>query len=211
MEVTILEDFWSKICNVFATKGQLAATAALKANVSTTLAGYGITDAYTKTEVNGLVGSGTQEQADWNQTDNTAVDYIKNKPTIPTVPTNVSSFTNDAGYLTSHQDISGKEDVTAIQAVASGSTLSAALNKYYRFDYNVGTLAITLPSVSGVTGLKGIVFSFTTGSSPAVTFTSTGGVSIDYQAYYAIIANTKYEINVLYNGSKWIINYAIID
>ena len=25
---------------------------------------------------------------------------LSNKPTIPTVPTNVSSFTNDAGYLT---------------------------------------------------------------------------------------------------------------
>lgn len=35
---------------------------------------------------------------------------LLNKPTIPTVPTNVSAFTNDAGYLTSHQDISGKVD-----------------------------------------------------------------------------------------------------
>lgn len=33
---------------------------------------------------------------------------------LPTVPTNVSSFTNDAGYLTSHQDISGKEDKTKV-------------------------------------------------------------------------------------------------
>ena len=31
----------------------------------------------------------TQQQADWAQTDNTAVDYIKNKPTIPTIPTNL--------------------------------------------------------------------------------------------------------------------------
>lgn len=36
---------------------------------------------------------------------------LTNKPTIPTVPTNVSAFTNDAGYLTQHQDISGKVDV----------------------------------------------------------------------------------------------------
>ncbi len=35
---------------------------------------------------------------------------LTNKPTIPTVPTTVSSFTNDAGYLTAHQDISGKAD-----------------------------------------------------------------------------------------------------
>ena len=31
----------------------------------------------------------TQQQADWAQTDDTAVDYIKNKPEIPTIPTNL--------------------------------------------------------------------------------------------------------------------------
>lgn len=35
---------------------------------------------------------------------------LSGKPTIPTVPTNVSSFNNDSGYLTEHQDISGKAD-----------------------------------------------------------------------------------------------------
>lgn len=49
-------------------------------------------------------GSVEQQQTDWGQTDESAVDYIKNKPT------NVSSFVNDAGYLTEHQDISGKQD-----------------------------------------------------------------------------------------------------
>ena len=33
---------------------------------------------------------------------------------IPTVPKNVSAFTNDAGYLTEHQNISGKLDATAL-------------------------------------------------------------------------------------------------
>ena len=37
---------------------------------------------------------------------------LSDKPTIPTVPTNVSAFTNDAGYLTEHQDISGKANVS---------------------------------------------------------------------------------------------------
>lgn len=32
---------------------------------------------------------------------------LSNKPTIPTIPANVSAFTNDAGYLTSHQSLSG--------------------------------------------------------------------------------------------------------
>ena len=32
-------------------------------------------------------------------------DDLSNKPIIPTVPTNVSAFTNDAGYLTQHQSL----------------------------------------------------------------------------------------------------------
>lgn len=88
-------------------------------------------------DANNVISStgGEQVQADWNQTDDTAVDYIKNKPaipdtsefvtkaeynpkevaitealnelhdSIPTVPTNVSAFTNDAGYLTQHQSL----------------------------------------------------------------------------------------------------------
>ena len=46
-----------------------------------------------------------QVQADWSQTGTTEPDYIKNKPT------NVSAFTNDAGYLVS-SDIAGKADKT---------------------------------------------------------------------------------------------------
>lgn len=49
------------------------------------------------------------------------LDYslIDNTPTIPTVPTNVSAFTNDAGYLTQHQDISGKAD--KVSSTTSGN------------------------------------------------------------------------------------------
>lgn len=36
--------------------------------------------------------------------------YIALKSEIPAIPTNISSFTNDVGYLTEHQDISGKAD-----------------------------------------------------------------------------------------------------
>ena len=41
-----------------------------------------------------------QVQANWNETNTSSKAYIKNKPTIPTVPANVSAFTNDAGYTT---------------------------------------------------------------------------------------------------------------
>lgn len=48
-----------------------------------------------------------QVQSDWNEADTTSKAYIQNKPTIPTVPTNVSAFTNDAGYTTNTGTITG--------------------------------------------------------------------------------------------------------
>lgn len=73
-------------------------------------------------------------QSDWNQSDSTEDDFIKNKPT------NVSAFTNDAGYLTQHQDISGKanaSDVYTKQEVdnlVSGVDVSDQLSNYYTKD-----------------------------------------------------------------------------
>ena len=42
----------------------------------------------------------------WNNKSDFSGDYndLENKPTIPTVPTNVSAFQNDAGYLTTETD-----------------------------------------------------------------------------------------------------------
>lgn len=51
------------------------------------------------------IQGGGGEQSDWNVSDTSSMAYIKNKPTIPTVPTNVSAFNNDAGYLTQHQSL----------------------------------------------------------------------------------------------------------
>ena len=56
----------------------------------------------------------TSEKNTWNNKSDFSGNYndLTNKPTIPTVPTNISAFTNDVGYLTEHQDITGKEDKT---------------------------------------------------------------------------------------------------
>lgn len=70
-----------------------------------------------------------QIQSDWNQADDEAKDFIKNKPTIPTVPTNVSAFTNDAGYLTQHQDISGKANSADLATVATSGSYDDLSNK----------------------------------------------------------------------------------
>ena len=121
---------------------------------------------------------------------------------IPVVPTNVSAFNNDAGYLTSHQDISGKEDKVDI-VVASGATLAAQVGKYYTLT-GAGTVAITLPTIaSGTTKVQTVTFYISAGSSPAVTFTSTH--NIYYSDGFEIAANSTYEVSALWNGVAWIV------
>ena len=53
---------------------------------------------------------------------------LSNKPTIPVVPTNVSAFINDAGYLTQHQsldDYASKADVSALMSTKLDVTATA--------------------------------------------------------------------------------------
>lgn len=130
------------------------------------------------------------------------VSALPSSTVIPVVPTNVSAFQNDAGYLTSHQDISGKEDKVDIVS-ASGATLTAEVGKYYTLS-NVGTLAITLPTIaSGTTKVQTVTFYIAAGSTPAVTFTSTH--SIYYSDGFEIAASSTYEVSAAYNGIAWVV------
>ena len=45
------------------------------------------------------------------------------------IPTNVSAFTNDVGYLTQHQDISGKADKSELSIVATSGNYNDLTNK----------------------------------------------------------------------------------
>lgn len=53
---------------------------------------------------------------------------LTNKPTIPVVPSNVSAFYNDAGYLTTHQDISGKVDYSELNSRLSNIYTKTEVN-----------------------------------------------------------------------------------
>lgn len=66
-------------------------------------------------------------QSDWNQASTTALDYIKNKPTIPVVPTDVSEFNNDANYITL-SDIPAETDPVFSASAASGITATDISN-----------------------------------------------------------------------------------
>ena len=87
--------------------------------------------------------------SNWNNKSDFSGDYddLTNKPTIPVVPTNVSAFTNDAGYLTSHQDISGKEDKSnKVTSISSSSTDTQYPSAKCVYDI-VGDIASTLDTI----------------------------------------------------------------
>lgn len=103
----------------------------------------------------------------------------------------------------------GKENVMPI-TTATGTTLSAVVGNYYRLD-NVGTLAITLPTIVGATKLQAITFLLACGSSALVTFAPQGSETILYQEDFALEADTTYEVTALWNGSEWTLSRVIYE
>lgn len=91
----------------------------------------------------GAEAGATAIQADDLATVATSGDYddLTNKPTIPTVPTSVSAFTNDAGYLTEHQNITNKLDGSTFDAFLT--SLGTVMNGTWSYNSNDGTFTFT--------------------------------------------------------------------
>ena len=100
--------------------------------------------------------------------------------------------------------------VDATDATLPITTLTCETGKYYRIDIAVETLAVTLPAMTDNTTVRTIVLFLTGGTTPAITISSTapsGGSAPDvyYQDGFEIESGKTYEINVLWNGSAWIV------
>jgi len=104
------------------------------------------------------------------------------------------------------------EKKIAIQSVIPSSgaaTISAEAGNYYKVTDTVTSLTISLPNVSqNNTYISSFVVFFETGSNPTVTITPSTDVL--YYSGYQIDSNTSYELNFMYNGTKWIVAYATI-
>ena len=132
----------------------------------------------------------------WNNKSDFSGNYndLTNKPTIPTVPTNVSAFTNDAGYLTQHQDISGKANkISVVQT--SASTIEINPNTFYKFG-EVASLNITLTSITDNTIYNEYMFEFVSGTT-ATTLTLPS--SIKWLETPTIDANKIYQCSIVDN------------
>ena len=141
-----------------------------KADSATTLAGYGITNAYTITEVDNIVDT---VDVGWSQvygapafiTDYTvteadvtahqsalAIDYtqLSNTPTIPTVPTTVSTFTNDSGYLTAHQSLADYSTTVQTTGAITTATADMATQTWVTAQSYLTAYTVTLGDVEAV-------------------------------------------------------------
>ena len=58
-----------------------------------------------------------------------------NTPTIPTVPTNISAFTNDAGYLTSHQSLADYSTTSDVNSAIAAATTDMATQTWVEGNY----------------------------------------------------------------------------
>jgi hypothetical protein len=163
----------------------------------------------TSTTVNNLkINKLTKAQYDTIQSPSETELYLVEE-SIDTTPTSGSENPVTSGGVYSAlqgkadtSDLASKEDKVDIVS-ASGATLTAQVGKYYTLS-NVGTLAITLPTIaSGTTKVQAVTFYIAAGSSPAVTWTSTHSV---YKAKgFQIEANGTYEVSAAWNGIAWVV------
>ena len=58
-----------------------------------------------------------------------AIQQMLDVPSTADIPTNISDLANDAGYLTEHQDISGKANIADLATVATSGDYDDLLNK----------------------------------------------------------------------------------
>ena len=128
-------------------------------------------DAYTKTETNTLLAAKANTADLARVATSGSYNDLSNKPTIPTVPTNVSAFTNDAGYITSApvQSVNGQTgavvlaiptvptNVSAFQNDAGYLTQHQSLAGYATEQWVENKGYITNAPVSSVNGQTGAV------------------------------------------------------
>lgn len=124
---------------------------------------------------------------------------------ILTVPT----ATTEADGAMSKEDKAKLDSLVPSIVTVEDTDITVEPSKYYRVNGTVDTLNIIIPQLEDKTKLQSSIISFTTGESPSVTITSDDEIS--YYTGYSIEPNTTYELNLIFNGVKWVIAYGVIE
>lgn len=115
-------------------------------------------------------------------------------------------------YIKDVEAQQNKEDKTDIvSSTVSNLPATLSVGTYYNISDTVSSMTLQLPAVTDNSHLSIIAVYFTTGSgTPSVNITSANSATISYFSGYAIKASTTYELNIMWNGTKWIVAYATI-
>lgn len=101
-------------------------------------------------------------------------------------------------------------EVELIVESFSGAQLTAFVGHYYRKSEAAENLNIILPAVSDNTRTKSIMVNLVGGTNPNVQFSSADSKAIAYYDGFSIESGVEYELNIMFNGNKWIVAYGII-
>jgi hypothetical protein len=120
---------------------------------------------------------------------------LSNKPTIPTVPTNVSAFTNDAGYITPSSIANKANKITIVNYGTSSTTTTLSENIYYIWG-EVASLTLTLGTPADASKLSEYMFEFQSGATPTVLSLPS---SVKWPETPTIEANKTYQVSIVNN------------
>lgn len=137
------------------------------------------------------------EKATWNSKSDFSGSYndLTNKPTIPTVPTNVGAFTNDAGYITSSSIANKANKITIVNYGTSSTTTMLSENIYYIWG-EVASLTLTLGTPADASKLSEYMFEFQSGATPT---TLSLPSSVKWVETPTIEANKTYQVSIVDN------------
>ena len=108
-------------------------------------------------------------------------------------------------------DLSGycrKMGIVELDVAAASQNLVD--NTYYDIEAAVGTANFVLPSMTDDGYVHSIMLKFTTSSTPQITFSSADSATIEYILGWGFDPSAKYEVNCLFDGTKWTLTYGRI-
>lgn len=140
-----LQKVWVRDSTARRDIAQLQTDVSGKADAATTLAGYGITDAYTKTQVDGMIPSVPSAYTSNPEMDGTASpgsstawargDHVhphdSTKADASAIPTKTSDLTNDSGFITA----SAVPDPSSAAPAMDGTAAAGSSTDYARADH----------------------------------------------------------------------------